>query len=107
MLLSRERVPAMLALLLFGAVVAVARQPALFDEFSQVAFRFQLPHFALARLGWEDILTGVFVLPRPSSPSATPSSQQSRRTVRLMRPLLCHLSYAAEAGTSRNCRAEY
>ena len=55
-LLSRERVPAMLVLLLFGAVVAVARQPALLDELGQMAFRFQLPHFALAALRWEDML---------------------------------------------------
>jgi MFS superfamily sulfate permease-like transporter len=66
-LLSRERVPAMLMLLLFGAVVAVARQPALFDELGQMAIRFRLPHFALAGLRWEDMLIGVFGLGLPQA----------------------------------------
>jgi MFS superfamily sulfate permease-like transporter len=66
-LLSRERVPAMLVLLLFGAVIAVARQPALFDELGQMAFRFRLPQFALAGLRWEDILTGTLVLGLPQA----------------------------------------
>jgi hypothetical protein len=54
-------------LLLFGATVAVARQPALFDELGQMAFRFRLPKFALAGLGWEDILTGTLVLGLPQA----------------------------------------
>jgi MFS superfamily sulfate permease-like transporter len=66
-LLSRERVPAMLVLLLFGAVVAVARQPALLDELGKLAFRFRLPHFALPGLGWEDVLTGVVALGLPQA----------------------------------------
>ena len=32
-----------------------------------MAFRFQLPHFALASLGWEDMLTGTFVLGLPQA----------------------------------------
>ena len=67
LLLSRDRVPAMLILLLLGAAVAIARQPGLLGELGSMAFRFQLPHFALTGLRWEDTLTGVFVLGLPQA----------------------------------------
>ena len=57
----------MLILLLLGAAVAVARQPGLLGELGSMAFRFQLPHFALTGLRWEDTLTGVFVLGLPQA----------------------------------------
>jgi MFS superfamily sulfate permease-like transporter len=66
-LLSRERIPAMLLLLAFGATVALVREPALLDELRQLSFRFQLPHFALAALRWEDVVTGVVVLGLPQA----------------------------------------
>ena len=66
-LLSRERVPAMLILLLLGAAVAIVRQPALLGELGTMAFRFHLPHFALASLRWEDVPTGVVVLGLPQA----------------------------------------
>jgi hypothetical protein len=66
-LLSRERIPAMLLLLAFGATVALVREPALLGELRQLSFRFQLPHFALAALRWEDVVTGVVVLGLPQA----------------------------------------
>ena len=66
-LLSRQRVPAMLVLLAFGAAVAFARQPALLGELRQVSFRLRVPHFALTGLGWSDVLTGVLVLGLPQA----------------------------------------
>ena len=66
-LLSRERIPAMLLLLAFGAVVAVAREPALLGELGGLSLRFQLPSFALAALRWEDVVTGVVVLGLPQA----------------------------------------
>jgi Molybdate transporter of MFS superfamily len=66
-LLSRERLPAMLVLLAFGIVVAVAREPALVGELGGVSFRVRLPEFALTQIGWQDLATGVMVLGLPQA----------------------------------------
>jgi MFS superfamily sulfate permease-like transporter len=65
LLLSFERVPALLLLLGLGATVAIAREPALFQELGQLSFRARLPDFALTRFGWEDLVTGIVVLGLP------------------------------------------
>src|SRR5437016_11561009 len=61
-LLSYERIPAMLVLLAFGVLVAVLREPALVSELGDVSVHFRLPEFALTKLGWQDLATGVLVL---------------------------------------------
>jgi MFS superfamily sulfate permease-like transporter len=66
-LLSRERVPAMLLLLAFGATVAVVREPALLGELRQLSLRFRLPHLALTTLRWDEVVTGVVVLGLPQA----------------------------------------
>jgi MFS superfamily sulfate permease-like transporter len=66
-LLSRERMPAMLVLLAFGAAVAVARDPALVGELGRMSFQLRLPQFALTSLGWNDVATGVLVLGLPQA----------------------------------------
>jgi MFS superfamily sulfate permease-like transporter len=66
-LLSRERVPAMLILLAFGVAVAVAREPALLAELGQLSFRLRLPELALTKLGWQDLVTGILVLAIPQA----------------------------------------
>lgn len=66
-LLSRERIPAMLGLLAFGLVVALVREPALAGELGRLSVRLRLPEFVLTRLGWEDLLTGVLVLGLPQA----------------------------------------
>jgi MFS superfamily sulfate permease-like transporter len=66
-LLSRERIPAMLCLLGFGVTVALIREPALLTELTRVSFRLRLPEFALTRIGWPDPVTGVMVLGLPQA----------------------------------------
>jgi hypothetical protein len=66
-LLSRERIPAMLVLLGFGVTVALAREPALLGELGRVSFRPRLPPFALTGLGWQDLAIGVFELGLPQA----------------------------------------
>jgi MFS superfamily sulfate permease-like transporter len=66
-LLSRERIPAMLGLLAFGVVVALVREPALLGELSRMSFHLRLPELILTRLGWEDLVTGVLVLGLPQA----------------------------------------
>jgi MFS superfamily sulfate permease-like transporter len=43
------------------------REPALLGELRQLSFGFQLPHFALSALRWEDVVTGVVVLGLPQA----------------------------------------
>jgi MFS superfamily sulfate permease-like transporter len=66
-LLSHDRLPAMLVLLAFGIVVAVAREPALVGELGGLSFRVRLPEFALTQIGWQDLVTGVMVLGLPQA----------------------------------------
>ena len=65
LLLSRERVPAMLALLALGVAVALVREPGLAAEVAGMSFRFRLPEVGLTRIGWGDLVTGVLVLGLP------------------------------------------
>jgi MFS superfamily sulfate permease-like transporter len=65
LLLSYERVPAMLILLGFGVTVEVMREPSLLSELGRVSFHLRLPEFALTKIGWEDLATGVLVLGLP------------------------------------------
>lgn len=64
-LLSYERIPAMLVLLAFGIVTALLRDPALTAELSAISFRFRLPELTLTQIGWQDVVTGVLVLGLP------------------------------------------
>jgi len=66
-LLSYERLPAMLALLGLGGLVTLVREPALLSELSTVSFRFQLPRLTLTQIGWQDLVTGVLVLGLPQA----------------------------------------
>ncbi len=67
-LLARSRVPAMVVLLLAGAVVAVAQQPSLADDLGLVKPAFHLPAFAWPSLGWQEIWMGAVLLALPQLP---------------------------------------
>jgi hypothetical protein len=64
-LLSYERIPAMLILLGVGVITAVASEPALLGELGHMAWRLRLPELALTKLGPSDLVTGVLVLGLP------------------------------------------
>ena len=66
-LLSYERVPAMLVLLGFGIVVSLVRDPALLTELGAMSFRFRVPEVGLSEIGWQDLVTGVLVLGLPQA----------------------------------------
>jgi predicted benzoate:H+ symporter BenE len=66
-LLSYERIPAMLVLLGFGIVVSLVRDPALLTELGAMSFRFRVPEVALSEIGWQDLVTGVLVLGLPQA----------------------------------------
>ncbi len=64
-LLSYERVPAMLLLLGFGVTVELIRGASLLGELGQLSFRLRFPELALTKIGWGDLATGVLVLGLP------------------------------------------
>jgi predicted benzoate:H+ symporter BenE len=61
LLLSYERLPAMLILLGMGGLMAMTTEPALFSELGQMSLRLRLPPFALTQLGQHDFVTGVLI----------------------------------------------
>ncbi len=67
-LLARSRFPAMVVLLLAGAVVALFEQPALADSLALVKPAFHLPAFAWPALGWQDVWLGAVLLALPQLP---------------------------------------
>ena len=64
-LLSSDRIPAMLVLLGLGGAVAVAREPGLLGELGRMAFHVRLPELALTKIGWQDLAIGIMVLGLP------------------------------------------
>jgi Molybdate transporter of MFS superfamily len=66
-LLSHERIPAMLVLLALGVGGALIREPGLLGALGAVSVRFQLPEFALTKISWPDVVTGVLVLGLPQA----------------------------------------
>jgi MFS superfamily sulfate permease-like transporter len=67
-LLSHEKIPAMLILLTFGIIVAIASNPSLMSEMNQISARFRIPEFFLGRIGWQDLIAGSLILGLPQAP---------------------------------------
>lgn len=67
-LLARSRFPAMVALLLAGAVVALVEQSALADSLAMIRPAFRLPAFAWPSLSWQDLWLGAVLLALPQLP---------------------------------------
>jgi MFS superfamily sulfate permease-like transporter len=65
LLLSHERIPAMLVLLGVGALVAIGAQPTLLRELARLSFHFHMPDVTLMKVSHTDLVTGVFVLGLP------------------------------------------
>ena len=68
LLLTNRRFPAMFLLLLFGAGWSVATDPSVLPQLAGASVDFRLPHFALATLGWNDVLVGALFLALPQMP---------------------------------------
>lgn len=67
-LLSYQRIPAMLALLALGAGVALVREPTLLADLTRMSFHFRLPASGVTQIGWSDIATGILILGLPQLP---------------------------------------
>jgi predicted benzoate:H+ symporter BenE len=68
LLLTNRAVPAMLVLLLFGALAAFLTDTSLAAQFATVRPNFRLPEFALGAITWTDVLAGVVFLAIPQLP---------------------------------------
>lgn len=68
LLLSNRRIPVMLLLLLFGAIVALWQSPSLLDELAAIRPRLQWPGWALGTLSWRDFLLGAVFVALPQVP---------------------------------------
>lgn len=67
-LLSRSRIPAMVVLLIAGAIVALVQQPSLADDLALIKPVFHLPAFAWPTLGLNDLWMGAILLALPQLP---------------------------------------
>lgn len=67
-LIARSRVPAMVVLLVAGALYALAERPELAAELAQVNVSLRPPAFAWTSLGWQDIWMGTLLLALPQLP---------------------------------------
>jgi MFS superfamily sulfate permease-like transporter len=67
-LLSRPRIPAMVVLLLLGALAALVEQPTLASELLRIRLSPRLPTFAWPQLTWHDVWVGALFLALPQLP---------------------------------------
>lgn len=68
LLLTNRVVPVMFLLLIGGAFVAVAQDPALLATLAAVSVDFRLPSFALDSMTWREVLIGTVFLALPQIP---------------------------------------
>lgn len=68
LLLTNRAVPVMFLLLIGGAFVAVAQDPALLATLATVSVDFRLPSFALDSMTWREVLIGTVFLALPQIP---------------------------------------
>lgn len=68
LLLGSRRVPAMFLLLVFGAVSGIVADPTLASQLAEIAVEPRMPSFALAGIGWNDVLIGTLFLALPQVP---------------------------------------
>jgi hypothetical protein len=66
-LLGRPRLPAMLALLAYGAAMALAMDVTLMQDLAALAPRPRLPAIALPPISWSDVMIGALILAVPQA----------------------------------------
>ncbi len=68
LLLTNRAAPVMFLLLIVGAFVAVAQDPALLATLASVSVEFRLPSFALDSMTWREVMIGTVFLALPQIP---------------------------------------
>lgn len=67
-LLTNKYLPAMFALILFGIITVLVKNPGILKELTAIHPSFRLPQFALSHLTWSDFIQGTLVLAIPQIP---------------------------------------
>jgi len=67
-LLSYEKIPAMLILLIFGMGVSLFSNPSLLAELGQISFCWRIPEISLGKVGWPNLIAGALLLGLPQAP---------------------------------------
>jgi xanthine/uracil permease len=68
LLLTNRSIPAMLLLLIFGAVCGIVADPTLFEKVAGASIEFRTPSLALSELTWKDFALGLVFLAVPQLP---------------------------------------
>jgi len=68
LLLKNKRLPAMIMLLMFGALTAFIQDPKLINEFRSIQLTIQLPEFAWHQITINDFVVGILFLTLPQLP---------------------------------------
>jgi MFS superfamily sulfate permease-like transporter len=68
LLLNSKRCPAILALLVYGIVVAFINDPGLPGELAHISVRFRWPEVGVPRVSWSELMAGVIFLGLPQTP---------------------------------------
>lgn len=67
-LIGNRRMPAMFAVLVFGAAVGAWRQPELLSRLAAMPIAFRLPTVELSGVSWNEVFVGVVLLALPQIP---------------------------------------
>lgn len=67
-LLTNKHIPAMFALVIFGVMAGLIKNPGLFKELAGIRFDFRLPHFVLGKITWSNFIKGTLILGIPQAP---------------------------------------
>lgn len=67
LLLGQSRLPAMLALLAYGAVAALALDPTLGRDLGALTPSFRVPSLTVPTIAWDDVLNGLLLLTVPQA----------------------------------------
>ncbi|WP_028895563.1 putative sulfate/molybdate transporter [Syntrophorhabdus aromaticivorans] len=68
LLLNSRRLPGILVLLAYGAVLAFIQTPSLLTDLSHISIRFRYPEPVFARMSWSEVLAGFIILGLPQAP---------------------------------------
>ncbi len=68
LLFTNRRLPGMLVLLAYGAVLAFIQKPSLLADLSHISAHFRLPRPVFSQLSWSELLAGFVILGLPQAP---------------------------------------
>lgn len=68
LLLNNRRLPAMLVLLCYGAILAFLQNPNLIGELTRLSIRFRIPELTFGKISWKELFSGFILLGLPQAP---------------------------------------